>query len=153
MPLTKQEAAKELGCKPRTLELYTQQGKLSVTYARGQRGRVAQYDETEVAALKSELDSATHRPAVALQVQPANIAASIAESLIRVLPLASQATNRPAVAITDKLALTLEEASELSGIPKAQLRRDIQGKKLKAIHTGAGYRIRRADLENYLKRL
>jgi excisionase family DNA binding protein len=154
--LTKDEACQRLNCKPRTLELYTQQGKLSVHYGKGQRGKIALYDENEVEALAREIEQGNayaQRPALALEkvANPANQIASI-EPMIKLVEMLA----KPRTDIAEfnlKLTLSLDEACQLSGLPRSMLRRAIDEKKLKAIRTGRGFRVRRADLESYIKKL
>jgi len=154
MPLTKEEATKILGCKPRTLELYTQQGKLSVTYARGKRGRIAQYSEDEVRALKDQLESETIRPLLALQHQPANLAETIASSIaLALIPVIHKPVDSPSVPIEAKPLLTLAECRSLTGLSRDILREAVRGRKLKAKIIGKGYRIKRVDLDSYVAKL
>jgi len=55
--MTKQEAARELGVALRTLERYVGQGLLKPKYTKGARGKVAEFNEREVKALKKQLSS------------------------------------------------------------------------------------------------
>ena len=52
-----------------------------------------------------------------------------------------------AVPVEQKIFLTLKEAADYSGLPKAWLRRDIKSGKLQAIKAG-GWRIRRSVLDH-----
>ncbi|MEP7342588.1 MAG: helix-turn-helix domain-containing protein [Acidobacteriota bacterium] len=53
--MTKTEAAEELGIATRTLERYVGQGLLKPRYAKGARGKIAEFNEREVKALKKQL--------------------------------------------------------------------------------------------------
>jgi excisionase family DNA binding protein len=53
----------------------------------------------------------------------------------------------PAVPIDRRLFLTLAESAEFSGLPVAFLRRLMASGKIKAIKTGSGWRVSRAELE------
>lgn len=55
--MTKTEAAKELGVALRTLERYVGQGLLKPNYAKGARGKVAEFNAREVKALKRQLST------------------------------------------------------------------------------------------------
>lgn len=55
--MTKTEAAKELGVALRTLERYVGQGLLKPNYAKGARGKVAEFNAREVKALKKQLST------------------------------------------------------------------------------------------------
>lgn len=55
--------------------------------------------------------------------------------------------------IAHKLMLTLREAATLSGLPRQHLLEAIEGRSLKARLIKDGWRIRRADLDDYVRRL
>jgi excisionase family DNA binding protein len=55
--------------------------------------------------------------------------------------------------ISHKLMLTLQEASTLSGLPRAHLLEAIEARSLKAQHIKHTWRITRAELDDYLRRL
>jgi excisionase family DNA binding protein len=58
--------------------------------------------------------------------------------------------------ITDlahKLTLSLVEASQLSGLSRNHLREAIEDRKLKARIIGRGWRVKRDDLDAYVKKL
>jgi len=57
------------------------------------------------------------------------------------------------VRLTDKLTLTLTEASLLSGLSRNHLRQAIEEKKLKARIIGKGWRVKRSDLDAYVQKL
>ena len=62
--LTKQEAAEFLGVTVRTLERYTQEGKIGGRYEKGKTRSVLVYDESELHAFKTELTTKTYKPAI-----------------------------------------------------------------------------------------
>jgi excisionase family DNA binding protein len=64
----------------------------------------------------------------------------------KALPAPAEGASGISVPITDKLYLTLREASELSGLPVGYIRAAMKDGKLKGIKTGAGWRLKRADL-------
>src|SRR5262245_60680298 len=57
------------------------------------------------------------------------------------------AFNSIAVPVHRKMYLSLDEASELSGLPRAYLLRKVRSKEIPAVKV-PGWRIKRADLEN-----
>jgi excisionase family DNA binding protein len=62
--MNKQEAAEFLGVSVRTLERFVHQGKISVRYEKGKTRPTANFDETELAAFKEELNQPSYKPAV-----------------------------------------------------------------------------------------
>jgi len=52
-----------------------------------------------------------------------------------------------------KLVLTLPEASLISGLPKGFLRQNIKDEKLKAQIIGRGWKVKRQDLDEFVKNL
>lgn len=151
--VSKEEAAKILGCKVRTLELYVQQGRLGVRYVKGARGKKAQYDKAEVEALKATLESSTEgymqRPSVAMQ-SPANPIAS--NQLIQALATVM----RPApVLLNGKMSMGIDEACEVSGYSKARIKRALRDKELPYTTDGphGSIRIKCADLQRWVENL
>jgi excisionase family DNA binding protein len=72
--------------------------------------------------------------------------------LIAALEQAHAARTQP-VPVFEKLTLSLAEASQLSGLSRNHLRQAIEEKKLKARIIGRGWRVKREDLEVYVKKL
>jgi excisionase family DNA binding protein len=61
----------------------------------------------------------------------------------------------PAINLSDKLLLSIPEASMLSGIPADKLRAAVKSRKLKAVQSvGRGLgKIKRSDLDAYVRKL
>jgi len=57
------------------------------------------------------------------------------------------------VPVADKLTLSLVEAAQLSGLSRNHLRQAIEDKKLRARIIGRGWRVKRDDLDAYVKKL
>jgi excisionase family DNA binding protein len=55
--------------------------------------------------------------------------------------------------LAEKLTLSLVEASQLSGLSRNHLRQAIEDKKLRARIIGRGWRVKREDLDAYVKKL
>lgn len=162
MPMNKEDAAAFLGVSVRALQRYAAAGKLSVTYTKGPRGQVAEFSEEELTKFKEQLETPLHRPAVTSTdtpdqqaVIPVTAAPLVPQALGEKLVSALEALQpRPTtVAIEHKLILTLLEASSLCGLSKNFLRDAIKGRKLKAQLIGKGWKIKRSDLEAYVKKL
>ena len=67
--------------------------------------------------------------------------------------IAEAVATKPVFSLADKLTLSLIEASQLSGLSRGHLRQAIDEKKLKARIIGKGWRVKRDDLDSYVKKL
>lgn len=157
-------AAKELGISIRSLQRATKAGKLAVAYKRGKSGKMeAVYDEKEIARYKRELNEVVIPPhteptSLALTTrdrQASEFVTLLAEAIKNAINArVEEATKRlHQVEIHKQLFLSLAEAAEYSGLSKNFLTQAIHAKKLKAKIMGRGYRIKRTDLEDYVKKL
>ena len=180
MPLTEEQVCRLLHLTPATLSFYVAKLRLSVTRKRTIRGLVVTYDENEVRELKREIHAdhefvrqhyaATRSSAKTVEaeiVEPeagyhghnngANSSIPTSAPVIeRLLTLLEGLTPRGdlRVAIERKLILTLAEAAAYSGLSEARLTEAIRSDELKARKDlGRGYRIKRLDLEAYVKSL
>ena len=162
--MNKKEAAKLLGKSVRAIQRYTTDGKLTVKYIQGKTGLEAIYNEAEIRRLKAELEAPVYQVRQAEHDMPADSTAltrATISDLERVTSMAAitfgermvaavQALkpNQPAaLAIADKLTLTLQEAATLSGLSRNWLLDAIKARRLKAAKRGRGWNIKRADLD------
>jgi excisionase family DNA binding protein len=160
-----EKAAKELGISIRSLQRATKAGKVKVAYQRGKSGKMeAVYDESEIARYKEELNEVVEREPqfestnIALtrrDMNQAQIVAAIAEAFVKALNVRTlEAPNHKRLVDIDKqLALSVSDAAELAGLSKNFLLNAIHARKLKARIIGRGYKIKRADLDSYMKKL
>lgn len=161
--MTKQEAAQFLGVSTRAIERYVSAGKLHVTYEnRARGGQETVFDQTEVEALKSKINEAKEVKATPVkketQDEPSKSLVTVSSSRQAVEQIAQllseMRTNKPPVVPTsDKLTLSLLEASALSGLSVNWLRDAIKSGGLKAAKRGKGWNIKRTDLEMYIEGL
>jgi excisionase family DNA binding protein len=160
--MNKKEAAERLGVSTRLVERYAGEGRLGeVKYVRGKTGRQADYDEQSVEKLKAELDA----PAFALtlaqsheQTRAELVAPQDRERLINALEaIASHEQTRShlvaAASIGEKIMLTLHDAAALTSLSTNHLRGALRAGKLKGKIIGRGWKIKRTDLDVYVKRL
>lgn len=166
--LTKQQAAEFLGVTVRTLERYTKEGKIGGRYEKGKTRSVLVYDESELEAFKLLVETTTYKPAVdhtPTNTDNSDLAVSrLGENQLQ-LPLlqglselievikSNQSSNPLTVPIDRKLTLSLSEASLLSGLSRSRLRIAIKDGQLIGQIIGKGFRVKRADLEDYINRL
>lgn len=161
--MNREEATAELGISVRSLQRAVQAGKIGVTYKRGASGnQEAHYDDGEVARYKATMETETVKPAVAstgllavASMDDTSLARSVAliarETTVEVLKRVKGV--RPGVPIGFKLTLNLDEAAMLAGLSRGFLREAIRDGKLKASIIGRGWRVKRSDLESYIKKL
>jgi excisionase family DNA binding protein len=166
--MNKTEACAFLGnISERSLARYSAAGKVQVTYIKGKRGNVADYNDQDLERLKSELETSRIRPAneralPAIIDKPDNPAMTglvqvfdriAARDEVLITTLQGIQKQQGEVAIEHKLMLTLAEAAALSSLSKQRLREEIKSGTLKAQILGRGWKIKRADLETYIKKL
>jgi excisionase family DNA binding protein len=160
------EAAKELGISSRSLQRAVSNKKLNVSYQRGKSGKMeASYDPDDIARYKAELaevikpaesngqDKAlvpTTRDIELAQV----VGQELAQAIGQLLRDAVEARDKAAqlVPVEHKLIVSLVEAAALSGVSKADLLDAIHSNALKA-RKRRGWRIKRAELDAYVKKL
>jgi excisionase family DNA binding protein len=162
--MNKKEAAELLGISTRLVERYAGEGRLGeVKYVRGRTGKQADYEAEAVERLKVELETPDH-PAMALQAPNSRDAGlsvlANTERLITTLEALGFTRERDHVraqpSISDLAAkplLTLAEAHTLTGLSRGVLRDAIDAGKLKAKIIGRAWRVKRADLDAYIRKL
>jgi excisionase family DNA binding protein len=156
--MNKAQAAEFLKVSPRTLQRLTQQGKISVSYKHTKSGAAAEYGEADLQRYLDQQNSIIYRPATAIQESQALATIPNTNLITGADRLAAaleglQPPKKPTVPIENKLTLNLIEASALAGLSRQHLLQDIKEKKLNARKIGRGWRMKRADLDSYIKKL
>jgi excisionase family DNA binding protein len=162
--MNKKEAAEYLGVSTRLVEKYASEGRIgAVTYVRGRTGKQAEYDRQAVEKLKATLD--TPDTALAARTPEARLfAALLAEILERreqanieaIRGLLKGGSDKPrsaSVRLSEKLLLTINDCRMLTGLSRQILRQAIRDGKLKGGLIGRSFRIKRDDLDRYIKKL
>jgi excisionase family DNA binding protein len=159
--MNREEAAQELGISVRSLQRTVKRGALQVKYRRGASGKhEAVFNSEEIARFKEEME----REVIPEPAPPATTsdtaaltrvdAPQIGSALVTLLERANRLDkSTPAVAIENKPLLKLNEASVLTGLSRQILKNAIDNKKLKAQIVGRAWRIKRDDIESYIKKL
>ncbi len=153
--MNKEDAAKQLGISVRSLQRLVQSEKISVTYKRGDSGKQeAIFNPDEIENYKQQRDVETVKSANATNSDTA-LARSDATQFFELIRNAMTPTEvkNASVGIADKPLLKLDEASALTGLSRDTLRKAIDAKELKGKIIGRAYRIKRADLDSYIKNL
>jgi len=161
--MNKKQAAEFLGITPRTLERHMSAGRIAYEMRRGKTGEEAYFDPASVERFRADHLS----PVIPGKVEEASqaLATTSPVSLARQAPtsqnghqfaamIAAAINSAPSISdLAHKLTLSLVEASQLSGLSRNHLRAAIEAKKLKARIIGRGWKIKRDDLDLYVKKL
>jgi excisionase family DNA binding protein len=170
--MNKEQASKFLNISVRTLQRYMSNHKIEFKMRRTKTGEEAIFDKEELRRFKREMKEVTitTKGAISPLPQPIthlneneepNTQLAIASStllqrfmtMLRDTQYATATKIQPTVAIESKPLLTLIEANKLTGLSQLHLREAIHSKLLKARIIGRGYRIKRADLDDYITNL
>ncbi len=160
--MNKQDVATELNCSTRQVEKYSSEDRLgTIEYVRGKRGREAKYDGEAVARLKAELTVKSQEiignapQSHALQRAPSEqgmtmFVAALSDALREAQ---THANGTSTVPLADKLMLSIDEAAALAGLSANHIYVAIRAGNLKAKIVGRGWRVKRPDLDAYVKKL
>jgi excisionase family DNA binding protein len=161
--MNKQQAAEYLGVSTRAIERYTTKGRLTPSYEKGRTGPAPVYDKAQLDELKKEMDAAAAEPrAIVKRDKPAKpdkgdngnaLALRSGKTDLAAFVAAMNSARTPSIAdLAHKLMLAEKEAARLSGLPLTQIREARKSGKLKAILTGGGWRVKRGDLDAYVRK-
>jgi excisionase family DNA binding protein len=153
--MNKETAAEALGISIRSLQRLVQSEKISVTYKRGESGKQeAIFNADEIEIYKQQRDVESVKPAAATTGDTA-LARNDANQLLDILRQAVTPQQTPvvSVSIADKPLLKLNEAAALTGLSRDILRDAINTGELKGKMIGKAFRVKRADLDEYIKKL
>jgi excisionase family DNA binding protein len=157
--MNKEEAAQELKISVRSLQRLVQSKKISVVYKRGASGKQeAIFNPEEIENYKRGRDAEITKPSVVTTGDTAlarsdvttgdtALARNVIETIFNAIG------QKPTVPIADKPLLKLDEASALTGLSRQFLRRAIEDGKLKSRIIGRGFRVKRDDLDEFIKKL
>jgi excisionase family DNA binding protein len=156
--MNKTTAAKKLKISIRSLQRLVQNKQISVTHKRGKSGKQeAIFDADEIEKYKALRDAESVKPATVPTGDKMTLARNDANKANQFLQVLRQAitidTKAAQVPIADKPLLKLDEAAALTGLSRDTLRRAIDTKELNGKMIGRAFRIKRDDLDNYIKSL
>jgi excisionase family DNA binding protein len=153
--VNKKEVSKFLGVSVRRVEQFDHDERLGAkTYVKGKTGKEAHWEEEAVERLKVELNS-TDKPDTGLQTLRSHDARLFAVSLVEAMQNHNEPKQKAGrdVEIADKPLLKLDEAAALTGLSRQILRKAIDSEELKGKIIGRAYRIKRDDLDVFVKNL
>lgn len=162
--MNKKEAAAYLNLSTRAVERAVTQGKLSVRYKKDKHGNIALFNPVEVRRYKAAIEVPAPRRAIVNPVRPMTPATPTAPDSqtnyvlgsltpLEVEDVPAATSSLPTVPIADKLTLSLAEAASLSGLSQKYLRQSIRDNKLKAFKHDQDWRIKRVDLDGFVRGL
>jgi len=168
--MNKEQAAKSLGISVRTLQRHMSSNKIGFKIRQTKTGKEAIFDKNELRRFKQEMKEVTTtiKGSVAPPSEPVSrLSESEGANMQLALPppalmqgfaamlqtIQAIPPAQPVVAIENKPLLTIAEANKLTGLSDGHLREAIHTSRLKGRIIGRGYRIKRADLDEYIKRL
>jgi excisionase family DNA binding protein len=156
---SKREAASLLGLSTRGIERAVRRGHLTVVYRDGKHGKTAWFSPQELHQYK-EIQEAQAPVGFTAGIpgRPLGNGPPVVGTLIPMVEMESQRqTGRKrtgnAVPIAERLTLTLEEAAQLSGLPRSYIVKNIHNGKLRAIRIGQSYHVKRSDLDPFVQGL
>lgn len=164
--ISKADAAKRLNVSAKWLERRVSAGQLTAYKKPGKTGLETHFALADIEAIERERQSPVLAPRVEIRqdktpgeqsaLVPRDQFAALLEIFTKRLPdQTRQDATRAMVAVESKAFLTIGEAVALSGLGRSQIEAALKAGKLKArSFTGTrGKRIRRSDLDAYLKKL
>jgi excisionase family DNA binding protein len=163
--MNKKQAAQYLGVSTRAIERYTARGRLTPTYEKGRTGPAPVYDKAQLDALKKEMEAATNTPRRPIKSKkPAKkdkldkgneliIRPNKNNDLATLLAAIDRARTSSVLDVSAKPLLSISEAQKLTGLSGKHLRDAIHLGKLKGKIIGKGYKLKRADLDIYIRKL
>jgi excisionase family DNA binding protein len=151
--MNKKEVAAELNISTRLVERYAGEGRLGVvSYVKGRTGRVADFDADAVQSLKATLREPTTKIATN-ERHTGLVAPQDRERFLALVEALTSAGKAQTLTLETRLFLTLKEAAQVAGLPRAMIKRAIDAGKLKAVKTGSGWRVKSEDLSEYARGL
>ena len=147
--MTRTQAAQYLQVSPRTINNYIKRGELAVRYINGKYGQEAQFEKSDLDAFRKAKEVPTFKPS-----NNDNLPIPRGINTSQGVALASP-RNRPLLIteIAAKPLLKLDEAALLTGLSKDFLRGKIREERLKAAKVSGAWRIRTADINEFVAEL
>ena len=156
--VNKREVAQYLGLSTRAVERAVARGRLAVRYSKGRHGHEAVFDAGEVRRYKKEVELPAPKGPTVDPVRRASPVSDHQTALVvgQAAPAGGteeSAGAAPAVPVAQKLTLSLAEAAALSGLSEEFLLKAIRDAQVKAFRHGREWRIKRADLDEFVRQL
>lgn len=158
---SKREAAEVLGISTRGVERAVRRGQLAVRYQPGKHGRTAWFSAADLTRYQQVQQSRFPVGFTAGVMKPPADSGPTIGTLIPMVDVEpwpekkarDQQKEKRGVRIAEQLALSLNEAAELAGLPPRFIEQSVQSGKLKAFKVGDVSYVKRSDLEAFIQGL
>ncbi len=153
---SKREAAELLGVSTRGVERAVRRGHLRVLYRDSKHGKKAWFNPHDLVRYKQQQE--TRGPVGFTSGIPPQLPGPTIGTVVPMVEMAPwpkkgrQPRTNP-VPIADRLTLTLNDAVQLSGLPRRFVVQSIHDRKLKAIKLGRSHYVKRSDLNDFVQNL
>lgn len=158
---SKREAAEMLGISTRGVERAVRRGQLGVRYQPGKHGKTAWFSAADLMRYQQAQQS---RFAVGFTSGITKPPADSGLTIGTLMPMVDvepwpekkgreQRKEKRAVRIAEQLALSLNDAAELAGLPRSFIEQSVESGKLKAFKVGNVSYVKRSDLEAFIQSL
>jgi len=160
--MNKEQAAEFLELSVRTLQRHVQRGEIQSTQIKVEKGGQLRletvFDDEELKRFKANPPDKQARNMTSMTVMTPRNLSRQSQSVTSVTKAAPDAFARLLAAIESqnvgqKILLSLKECRTLTGLSDDNLRDAIHNGKLKAKIIGRGYKVKRDDLDSYIKKL
>jgi len=155
---SKREAAQILGLSMRGVERAVRRGHLTVLYRDSKHGKQAWFKAPELERMRQiQQGQGPVGFTSGIPPRPEIPAAPAIGALVPMVEMPSRHKSRErerdGVPIVDRLTLTIDDAVQLSGFPRAFLTENIHSGTLKSIVIGRRHFIKRAELNDFVDKL
>lgn len=158
---SKREAAELLGVSTRGVERAVRRGQLAVRYQPGKHGRTAWFSAGDLKRYQQVQQSRFPVGFTSGITKPSAGSGPTIGTLVPMVDIEpwpekkarDQQKEKRAVRIAEQLALSLNEAAELAGLPASFIEQSVQSGKLKAFKVGDVSYVKRSDLEAFIQSL
>jgi len=152
---SKREAAEILGVSTRAVERAVRRGHLLAQYRPGKHGPMAWFSTRDLERYQN-----LQRARIPVGFTSGFVAShtDAGVTLGAITPLAEHPVRSPdepanAVSLSQRLVLSLDEAIQLSGLPRQFIVSHVQSRKLKMLKISGEIFVKRADLEAFVRKL
>jgi excisionase family DNA binding protein len=152
---SKREAAEILGISTRGVERAVRRGYLSVQYRESKHGRKAWFRLADLDHYKRHQQAREpmgFTSGIPGQPPPGPHVGTLIP-MVEIEPRHRKARERERVPIADRLALNVDEAAQLSGLPRSFIVQNIHSGILHSIKIGRSLYLKRTDLDQFVQSL